>query len=152
MRDWKYYLTRKINHILNNYVVNENVMFYNFPFSCSDELSDHSHQVSVCVSLVVFPLANALLTGQTKLDCKAHCYVRYKFYDKRKSNLFVVDTMYTYRSLRRGYMVLFSLLKVVECEPLFPISSKRCCFKQILKIPKLYTFFILYIIYLLFYI
>ena len=48
----------------------------------ADEMSDHSHQVSVGVSLAVVPLASALISGQTKLDPKAHCYLRYKFYDK----------------------------------------------------------------------
>ncbi len=40
----------------------------------------------VSVDVAHFPLVNALITGQTRLDKNARCYVRYKFYDRSKYN------------------------------------------------------------------
>lgn len=45
---------------------------------------DHGEQKAITVSVdsAHFPLANAVITGQKRLDPLAHCYIRYKLYDK----------------------------------------------------------------------
>ena len=43
---------------------------------------DRLSEVTVSIDSVVFPLNNALITGQSNLDKNARCYIRYKFYDK----------------------------------------------------------------------
>ncbi len=54
-------------------------------YNCfTDESSDRLSEVTVSVDSAVFPLSNALVTGQTRLDKNARCYIRYKFYDKSK--------------------------------------------------------------------
>ncbi|XP_013378816.1 C2 domain-containing protein 3-like [Lingula anatina] len=48
----------------------------------ADESSDSINHVTVHLDMGAFPLTNALIAGQTKLDKNARCYVRYKFFDK----------------------------------------------------------------------
>ena len=45
---------------------------------------DRLSEVTISVDSAVFPLSNALITGQNRLDRNARCYIRYKFYDKSK--------------------------------------------------------------------
>ena len=45
-------------------------------------MSERTNQITVAVDVACFPLANALMIGQTQLDPAAQVYIRYKFYDK----------------------------------------------------------------------
>ncbi|ELU08216.1 hypothetical protein CAPTEDRAFT_197535 [Capitella teleta] len=48
----------------------------------NDEEYEGSQAVTITVDAAHFPLANAVITGQSHLDPNARCYLRHKFYDK----------------------------------------------------------------------